>query len=761
MRVRRAASRAAAGPAVHASEEPMAHRAHVLNGPRLVAALCTAGVALTAAASILAQAPGDRCLVPSSVRDPILNEISGEQAFLHVQMLSGNRDRQAAEYEGQFFETTYISDMARQYGLSDVQVDFFPTRDTWDAEEGDLWMLEPVKKKIASINMVPTALAQGSTSADVDAEVVYVGQGREADYAGRDVAGKIVLGNASVGTVFNAAVVQRGAAGALGTGSAGVSADSPGYTLDQVGWSSVSARPDRPGFGFALSLRQFTELRTMIERGQKVVMRAHVRSKTYPGKMNVISAAIPGSDPAAGELIYVAHAFETIATPGANDNCTGVGTTMEIARTLARLVRDGSLAPARRTIRFLWVPELSGSRAFMFKHPELQDKLLAALNFDMTGANMKTTDSYLRIKLTPDSRASYLNDLIASLLRFVDQSEIRTQQGDNGVFNYRLCPVATITSGSDHSVFNDGGIPAMQFNYWPDNFYHSSADRIVHVNPTEMKRIGFTAAAAFYYLANAGPAEARDLALDAATNGEQWVAEVTRQSLRLLGNDPAILPGQYKAAQNKVTGAYERARREVDSVLTLTNDADVAGTVMALERALGAASEANQRILEAAYRSRCAALLIKPVMPDETDAEREAALLVPRRLFKVYSEEAQKRSQSQAAPARTRTAAPPVAGQQRAAAPVARGRRESGLPGLASSEVANFIDGKRTVLAIYNAVRAECGNLVTGNSDTKFAYVLSPDAQDVTLEAVLATLQNMEAAGTIEIVKKAPVKKQE
>jgi len=31
-----------------------------------------------------------------------------------------------------------------------------------------------------------------------------------------------------------------------------------------------------------------------------VVLRAHVRSRTYPGRQNVVSAAIPGSDPAAG-----------------------------------------------------------------------------------------------------------------------------------------------------------------------------------------------------------------------------------------------------------------------------------------------------------------------------------------------------------------------------------------------------------------------------------------------------------------------------
>jgi hypothetical protein len=70
--------------------------------------------------------------------------------------------------------------------------------------------------------------------------------------------------------------------------------------------------------------------------------------------------------------------------------------------------------------------------------------------------------------------------------------------------------------------------------------------------------------------------------------------------------------------------------------------------------------------------------------------------------------------------------------------------------------VANFIDGSRTILDIYNAVRAECGNLVTGNNDMKFAYMLSPDAPDVELEAVVTTLQNLEKADTIEIIKKAP-----
>ena len=447
---------------------------------------------MTAAGVVLVAQPGaDRYVVPATIRNAVLNELSGEQAHLHVQMLAGNRNRPASEYQEAFFETTYLRDMAKQYGLSDVQVDFFEGGETWDAEEGDLWLIEPMKRKIASLEMVPAALASGSTNAEVETGVVYVGAAREADFAGKEVKGKIVLGNASVGAVFNAAI-PRGAIGVLGIGSPGLNANAAGYNLDQIGWASVRTRADRQGFGFALSLRQFTELQRFFERGQKVVMRAHVRSKTYPGRMNVVSATIPGTDPTAGELMLVAHSFETVATPGANDNCTGVGTIMEVGRTLARLIRDGTLPRPRRTIRLLWGPEISGTTAFMFENAELQDKLIAALNFDMTGANPKTTDTYLRMKMTPDSRPSYLNALVGNLLLFADQTEILTQQGANAQFNYRMAHLAAITSGSDHSVFLAAGIPAMQFNYWPDNFYHSSEDRVAHAGPhrVEARRRG-------------------------------------------------------------------------------------------------------------------------------------------------------------------------------------------------------------------------------------------------------------------------------
>jgi len=667
-----------------------------------------------------------RSLVPPSILDPIIDEYSGEAAYRHVQMLAANRDRQAAEYLESFFETTYLEDQATRYG-TDVTVQYFPSDEIWDAEEADLWLVGPVAKRLASLEMVPAAIASNSTSADVEAEVVYVGAGREEDYEGKDVAGKIVLGSGSVGSVFRSGVIERAAAGALGTGSAGVRSDSPGYTLDQIGWQSVPASEEEPGFGFVLSLRQFYELRSLLESEDKVVIRAHVQTRMHPYKMNVVSAKIPGTDPEAGDLLFVAHAFERIGTPGANDNCSGVGTTLEIARTLTRLIRDGRLSRPKRTLHFLWVPEISGSRAFMQENPALADSMLAAMNYDMTGADLEKTDTYLRMKMTPDSVPSYLNDLIANLLMVVDQTEIRTPTGNNAPFNYRLVP---FISSSDHMVFLADGIPAMQFNHWPDNFYHSSADTVLNSDPTEMKRVGVMGAAAFYYLANAGAAEARDLAWEAAANGEKWIVEVARQSARLIGDDEETMHTGYLAARNKVEGAFHRARGGVESVLTIADTEDVAAATERLVASLAAARDVQLEKLEGVYTEACASLGVTPQpAPEPTPAEQAAAQQVPRKLFGPYTPEYREAS------GRVRENLPEDA---------------TPLPRLASSEVAGFIDGTRSVLDIWKAVRAEYGQVTTNRAAYKFAYVVTPDTVDIPLEAVTAYIEAMEKAGLIE-----------
>jgi hypothetical protein len=348
----------------------------------------------------------------------------------------------------------------------------------------------------------------------------------------------------------------------------------------------------------------------------------------------------------------------------------------------------------------------------------------------MTGADLKATDAYLRVKSTPYSCSSYLNDLIANLLLCVDQTFIRTQWGTNSQFNYRLCP---FISGSDHTVFLAAGIPAMQFNYYSDNFYHSSEDRSEHVDPTEMKRSGFMAGAGFYYIATAGADEAKDLAWESAANGDKWMAEVLRQSIILLENDPEKIHPGYEAALNKMEGAFLRAQGNLMSVTDISDDEEVTAVLAQLSASLESSRDNHVSRLTDAYRTRCAVLEVEPQDVTITEEEELYGRQVPRRLYPVYSEEYKTRSE------KIRENMP---------------KKSPPMPYLARFEIPILIDGQRSIQDIYRLARAEFAFVNSSSDEYKYAYVITPDAPDVELQSVVDYITAMEKTGLVTIEQK-------
>ena len=323
-----------------------------------------------------------------------------------------------------------------------------------------------------------------------------------------------------------------------------------------------------------------------------------------------------------------------------------------------------------------------------------------------------------------------MNDLLANLLLCVDQTFIRTQWGTNSQFNYRLCPYI---SGSDHTIFLAAGIPTMQFNYYGDNFYHSSEDRSEHVDPTEMKRVGFMAAAGFYYLATAGAQEAQDLAWESVANGEKWMAEVSRQSINLLQNDAEKIHPGYDAALNKIEGAFQRARGNLKSVSGISDTDEVAAVLAQLSDSLESSRNNHAARITDLYRIRCTALDIEPRDISLTEQEELYDHKVPRKLYPVYTEDYKSRN--------------PDVNKHIP-------RKSPPMPRLSRSEVPILIDGKRSILDIYRIVRAEHAFVNTSSDEFKYAYVITPDSLDVQLQSVVDYITAMEKAGLVEIEEK-------
>src|SRR5262249_1030243 len=149
-------------------------------------------------------------------------------------------------------------------------------------------------------------LADYSHSADVEASLVDVGAGmHESDYAGKDVSGKIVLADGVLSEVQALAVMKYGAAGIV--------SDMPNQTTAWSGqdpplvrWGHLNARLPK-GFAFMVSRAGATALRETLSSGQPLKLRARVKAEVGPGHWTVVSAAIAGTDPAAGEIVYSCH----------------------------------------------------------------------------------------------------------------------------------------------------------------------------------------------------------------------------------------------------------------------------------------------------------------------------------------------------------------------------------------------------------------------------------------------------------------------
>jgi hypothetical protein len=164
----------------------------------------------------------------------------------------------------------------------------------------------------------------------------------------------------------------------------------------------------------------------------------------------------------------------------------------------------------------------------------------------------------------------------------------------------------------------------------------------------------------------------------------------------------------------------------------LSNDPTVKSAVQRLVAGLETVRTVQVKKLEAVYQDRCRTLGVKPQPITLTAAELEAADLVPRRLYKLYSEEYRTRAEQlpKLIPDKPR------------------------VTGLAASEVPAFIDGARSILDIYAAVRAEYGQVTTSSNDFKFAYVVTPETADIELDAVVNYVRAMERAGLVEVTRK-------
>jgi aminopeptidase YwaD len=437
-------------------------------------------------------------------------------------------------------------------GLSDAAVERFPADGKtkyahflshvgWNAASATLEEVSPKRRLIASFPDLPVALADYSQDADVTAELVDVGAGTApADYQGKDVRGKIVLADGTLPTVHRLACEERGAAGFLSAYPNQKTAWS-GDDRDLIRWGHLSPYQLQNRFTFMVSKRQAEDLRARLSAGEKIVLHARVEAKMVPATYDVVVATLPGADPAAGEIVVTAHLCHQSA--GANDNASGSAAILEVGRALAAAVRRGSLAPPRRTIRFLWVPEISGSQAYLVRHPELVQRFVAGVHMDMVGGTLETTKGTFHLSRAAETLPHVVNDIAAAWFSQVVAASLRHAEGRGGDAHAGfvwppgsrepfLGDVRRIEMGSDHEVFEAAGfrVPMAYFHDYPDVTIHTQKDQPENLDATKLGRVAYIGAGTVWTLAALPDSEAPRLYALALADAEASIARAKAAS---------------------------------------------------------------------------------------------------------------------------------------------------------------------------------------------------------------------------------------
>ena len=119
----------------------------------------------------------------------------------------------------------------------------------------------------------------------------------------------------------------------------------------------------------------------------------------------MVEATIPGASIGDQDIVYTAHLQEEKFS--ANDDSSGCASQLELARAIARLIREERIPRPARTLRFWWTTEISSEYQYFRDHPEAPRRMLCNINQDMVGANQ--AQDVMRVQMitrTPASRRS-------------------------------------------------------------------------------------------------------------------------------------------------------------------------------------------------------------------------------------------------------------------------------------------------------------------------------------------------------------------
>ena len=438
--------------------------------------------------------------------DRILEGVSSISHYHRIQASPGFR--QAAGYCVDVMLESSEDARVIHYPAEDgVRFWHFPSFEEWSGKRGVLKITAPgeLAGRVADFEACPISLIQRSAPTPrggLTTEIVYAGSGENPeDY--KAARGKIAIVDAYAPHQVYDAAVKAGSKGIIiyrqrplepvrtGTGLTGI------RPYCSFWWD------ERALFGFVLTPeygeRLVSYLRSANAKRKPVRARAIVEGETYPGTMEVTTSLIPGREEK--EVVLVAHLCHP--RPSAGDNASGAAVVLEVHRSLNELIRMRRLPQPRYGIRFLLVPEISGTFAYLAREGRRARNLMMGLNLDMVGQKQDVTGSTLCVEKPPMPSSSFAPYLLSELA--ATQFSLAANPGDTAALPLIRWTGTPFSGGSDHAVLSDPtvGVPTPMLIQWPDRYYHTSGDKPENLSADLLGRVAAVAGSYVYLCARA------------------------------------------------------------------------------------------------------------------------------------------------------------------------------------------------------------------------------------------------------------------
>ncbi|MHA1214290.1 MAG: DUF4910 domain-containing protein [Candidatus Hodarchaeales archaeon] len=411
-----------------------------------------------------------------------------------------------------------------------------------DIKKGDLYLVKPYYAHLTSFEEIPMSVITHSNSSKLEAELVDCGKGDTLE-AFSNAKGKIAMTTGSIRKIFTIAS-KAGVKGLIYYPTLERAKECGFDTVLYDGFWPNETNRELVTSGFSISYNQAKFLQYLLTReDQPVVLKFDIEAELTNREFHVLETTIKGNPSCTEEIVFIAHLCHP--AQGANDNASGSTALLAIATTLQQLINQNKLKPLDKTIRFLWLPEFSGTIQWIMNRQNTK-KIVACLNLDMVGESPKIIGSPLNISKPSLSTPSPLTALIKLVCDFVGKQRKIYPDGSYYHLNYRFLP---FSGGSDHLLFSDAtlSVPSVMFGH-DDPYHHSSVDEIDKVEPFELQSVSIIAGILGYLLATPN----QDLAFALS---KELILESMRDLLDVLNHkqDKILYPTIKKIVKNKIS----------------------------------------------------------------------------------------------------------------------------------------------------------------------------------------------------------------